>query len=81
MKSWFINRLKSEESLLTLDGQRVKAPASKSVPKPKAFTRRTKKPNLLPEVELTLGSCKIVYQLNKTGGLFSAGNQDFRFWP
>ena len=66
MKRWFINRLQSEESLTTLDGQRITPLTSKSLHRPKSLSRHTKKPNLLPEIELTLGSCKVRYQLQRT---------------
>ena len=66
MKRWFINRLESEESLTTLDGQRFRTLTSKSLHRPKSLSRHRKKPNLLPEIELTLGSFKGMYQLQLT---------------
>ena len=48
MKRWFINRLQSEESLTTLDGQSIKISISKCLPRPKGLSRHTKNSNLIP---------------------------------
>ena len=64
MKRWFINRLQSQESLITLDGTRIETSTSKSLSRPKSLTRHTKKPNQLPEIELIMGACSVKYQLH-----------------
>ena len=78
MKARFLKQLQAQKSQITLDGQRVQISSYSRVAKPRSLSRNARKTQL-PEVDSTLGSHKLKYQIQRADLKWLAiTKQDFK---